>query len=208
MGKNGEDSTGNKGNISKPGELKSAQRLILCAPLSHPVEFRVEDDDPKFPEALIMGAYVGKKMIARKATPKPPADIEKALRLKGRSAIRDVRPLIYTGIEEEEGGDIKAILAIPSNPVRYEDLPDGGMDPSMIGTCTTLGMNIRLKEKRQHPTDLMKDCCLHLDDILEGTEEKDEPPPLILIPKDPVRPVGPLMCPHNRPWRECRICRS
>lgn len=197
-----------KDNGEPPVEPKVINRIILCAPLEHPVEFRVEPDDKEnFPDALIMGAYIGGKMIARKATPKPPPIVESQMRLKGKSFIPDIRPLVYTGLEEEVGGDLKAVLAVPANPVKFEDLPDGGMNPSALGSCINLGLTIRLREQRTFPTDLMKECCAHLDDILSGMEPPKESL-IITPPKMPPIRSGPLQCIHNIPWRECRVCRS
>lgn len=196
------------GKDEEKTKMKSANRIILVAPLVNPVEFRIEPDDEKVP-GMIMGAYIGGKMIARKVTPKPPPIVESQMRLKGKSFIPDIRPLVYIGIEEDPGGDIKAVLSIPSNPLKFEDLPDGGMEPERIGPTITLGMNVRLQEQRTFPTDMMKECCAHLDEILDGTEKQPESSLVITpnMPKDPIRP-GPLQCVHNVPWRECRICRS
>lgn len=188
-------------------ELVAVQRVILCAPLQQPVEFRVEPDAEEFPDALIMATYIGKKLIARKATPRPPKQVEEQMRLKGKSVIPDIRPMIYTGLEEEPGGDLKAILQLPANPLRYEDLPSNGIDPKTIGPLLTLGMQIRVKETRTHPKELYAECCAHLDEILDGTEAPVVEESRIIVP-NPRRPVGPLMCPHNVPWRDCRICRS
>lgn len=195
-----------KNGKGKEAEIVAVNRIILCAPLDHPVEFRVEEDDPMFPGALIMSTYVGGKMLARKATPKPPPAIEKQLRLKGKSFTPDVRPLIYTGLEEEVGGDIKAILQLPANPLKYEDLPSNGINPETIGPLLALGIQIRTKDQRTG-LDLFKECCAHLDEILEGTQAPVVPESRIIVPT-PRRPVGPLMCPHNVPWRECKVCRS
>lgn len=193
-------------------EQHAVRRVILVAPLEYPIEFRVEPDDLKFPNMIIMSAYLGNKMLARKASQKPPPEVEKEVRLKGRSRLPDVRPLVYTGIEEEIGGHVKALLAIPMHPVKYEDLPDGGMSPDLIGPCRALGMNIRPKEDRTFPNDLIKECCAHLDHILEdvGPPEPiiEVPRILTLNPNNGRRPHGPLKCIHNIPWRDCKICRS
>lgn len=183
------------------------QRIILCAPLERPVEFRVEPDDPKYPLAIIMSAYIGDKLMARKASPRPPKQVEDQMRLKGKSTLPDIRPLIYTGLEEEPGGDLKAILQLPANPLKYEDLPSNGIDPKIIGPLLTLGMQIRPKLERKHPTDLHAECCSHLDEILEGTEAPIVEESRLVLP-NPRRPVSALMCPHKIPWRECKICRA
>lgn len=188
-------------------ELKAIKRVILCAPLERPVEFRVEPDDVQFPDAIIMSAYIGEKLIARKAAPRPPKQVEQQMRLKGKSVLPDIRPLIYTGLEEEDGGDLKAILQLPARPLRYEDLPNNGIDPKTLGPLLTLGMQIRTRDSRTHSKDLHAECCAHLDEILEGTQAPIVEESRLILP-NPRRPVGPLMCPHNVPWRDCRICRS
>jgi hypothetical protein len=191
------------------GELKGMKRIILIAPLEEPIEFRVLPDDPEgHPGKMIMGAIYKGHMIARKAMDMPPKIVEDQIRLRGFSRIPDVRPLMYIGIEREPKGRLEAVISIPSRPTSFDDIPDSGIDPSKLGPMTNLGMVVRLAEDRVSPEDLLKECCDHLDHILEGVAVPEVDRVIHHMRRDPVVPVGPLMCVHNVPWRTCGICRS
>jgi hypothetical protein len=186
------------------------RRHILAAPIEHPIEFKVEPDDPEgMPGKIIMGAYVNGKLVARKAADKPPPQVEQQIRLRGKSVLPDVRPLIYTGIEQGVGGRIMAILSVPNRPVTYEGLETSGLDMTNMGHLIMLGVNVRLAEDRKfHTNQLLEECSDHLTEILEGRSVPEIDRVLHHLHKEPLRSVGPLMCVHNRPWRQCRECRS
>lgn len=189
------------------GELKGMRRMILAANVEEKIEFRVLDDDPGYPGKMIMGSFLGDRLIGRRALVKPPAQVEQQIRLKGKSLINDVRPIFLVAMEQERAGQIVGNLMTTAGPMDFSELPEHQLRIEDLPPMSELGTIVRLKEDRQFPDSLIDECTSIFDKVLEGGAVPKIERVLHHLLKEPVRPVGPMMCIHNKPWRECTTCR-
>lgn len=187
-------------------EIRGMRRMILAADVSEYVEFRVLPDDPGYPGQLIMGSFLGDKLVGKKAMHKPPPDVEDQIRLKGRSKITDVRPIFLVAMEMEAGGQIAGSLLMPAGPYQFSELPAGQLTPDKLPPMSELGHIVRLQEDRQFPSDFLAECTSIFDKVLEGGAVPKIERIIHHLEKEPIHPVGPMRCMHDRPWRECRQC--
>lgn len=195
-----------KGN-GQQGNLEAHRRMILAAEVKEIVAFKVMEDDERYPDHLIMGSYLGDKLVGRRVLPKPPPDREKAMRAKGTSSLPDVRPLFLICIEAEVGGLVNGSLQVPSNPMTFAEIPAKQLSVTDLPPMTELGVIVRLKEDRKYRDSFIDECTSIFDKIIEGGTVPQVERILHHLNKAPVKPVGPMMCVHSIPWRECTICR-